>query len=95
MDISDGRGRIVSGAIFHGITEQAHFVLLQHGILMFQHGHPVNDAVHLHPRRPDVRSPADGHKGHESTVGTASDPDLIRIYVTGSFQELGGVNLIL
>ena len=95
MDISDGRGRIVSGAILHGIAQQTLFILLEHGILMLQHGHPVNDAVHLHTRSPDVRGPADRHKRHESTVGTARVPDLIGIHVTGRFQELGRVNLIL
>src|SRR5712692_11041148 len=73
MNVRDGRGRIVRGAIFHRIAQQAFFILLEFRIGMLKHGHPVNDAVQLHARGPNVRNPADSHERHESTVGSARE----------------------
>ena len=91
----DGRGGVINGAIFYRIAEEALLVLLKHGIGMFEHGHPIDDAEEFDGSGPDVGSFADGHEGHESAVGTAGDADLFWVDVAGGFKKFDGVNLIL
>ena len=62
---------------------------------MLQHGVPVDDAVHLDRRGPDVRRLADRHQRHESAVRASGDADFLCVDIAGVQQEFRGVHLIL
>src|SRR6266851_618784 len=95
VDVGDGRGGVVDGAIFHGIAEKALLVLLEHGIGVLQHGHPINDAVELDGSGPHIGRFADAHESHETAIGAASNADFFRIDVAGSFEKFCREHFIL
>ena len=62
---------------------------------MLQHGEPVDDAVLLNPRRPNIRCFADCHQSHVTAVRAPGNANFLRISVAGCFHELGRIDFIL
>ncbi len=54
VKIRDRRSGFVHFLVFFGIAEQRPLILLQTRIGMLQHSHPIDDAVQLYPRCPDI-----------------------------------------